>query len=362
LATKVILCPECSQLVSYGRLSCTACGALLASVVGATRSERPTVVPGLPERPTLVPDDEVDEPQEIPPATIEARPDEAPETSSRWVDEGPFEHDPGDPMPGEPEWPVPAAARRVLEEAVAAAATKPLTPPSVGAWRTVDGPDETIDSRPAMSPIKEEVSLVPDQDTNAPLRPSAIFGPSGALPPEPSNPMASATVAASGAQARPRAIKPGEAPLLADLPFEAPDSLAGWLIAAGSGLGAIGFILPWADRVTLAPATATGYFASWGLAGPGYGFVFVAALAVALLATVATPVPGWVRDRVLAPILGGALVGLAWPYLLGPIRPQLGVLVATLAAVLLWVGVVLAQRPSRQAMAGGRHEGPGPPV
>jgi hypothetical protein len=377
LATKVVLCPECSQLVAYGRLSCTSCGALLASVVGAARSARPTVVPGLPERPTLVPDDELDDEvaeQEIDGPTIEPKPDEGPETSSHWVDEGPFEHDPGDPMPGEAQWPVPAAARRVLEEAVAAEARKPLARPSIGAWRTFDGPvvaarDSDV-AAPAFTapafadpdhPSQEDDQPMSDQEANAPLRPSAILGPTGTLPTEAP---ASASAPAWQMTARPPAgeLKPGQAPLLADLPFDAPATLAGWMIAVGSALGAVGFLLPWADRISLAPASATGYFASWGLAGPGYGFVFAAAVASAMLALVSTRVPAWVRDRALAPILGGALLGLAWPYLLGPIRPQLGVLVITLAGVLLLAGVVLGQRPSRSPAATERHEGAGPSV
>ena len=41
MATRTVVCPECGAEVPYGRLSCVACGTLLASVAGASR--RPVV-------------------------------------------------------------------------------------------------------------------------------------------------------------------------------------------------------------------------------------------------------------------------------------------------------------------------------
>ena len=37
MATRTVVCPECGAEVPYGRLSCVACGTLLASVAGGTR-------------------------------------------------------------------------------------------------------------------------------------------------------------------------------------------------------------------------------------------------------------------------------------------------------------------------------------
>jgi hypothetical protein len=158
----------------------------------------------------------------------------------------------------------------------------------------------------------------------------------------------------------PRELTPGQASLLADLPFDAPNSLAGWLIAGGAGLGVTGFLLPWAERMMMA-GTATGYMASWGLAGPGHGFALVACLALLGLALLPNPVPLWIRERTVPLILGGVLLGLVWQYLLGLIQPQLGVLVTAIGGVALVAGAVLAQRP-RPADDSERHEGTAPPV
>jgi hypothetical protein len=279
VATKVIVCPECSQLVAYGRLSCPSCGALLASVVGGEREERPTVVPGLNEPPRLIPDDE----PATRPARVVARADEGPEVAADWADEGPFQSRQADPV-----------------------ATPDRTPGGSG---------------------------------QRALNPSAV-----------------------GAVGRrgPKPIKPGQASLLADLPFDAPGSLGGWLVAIGAGLALVGLLLPWADPVILGRAGG-GYFATWGLAGPGHGFAFVAALLTFALAILPTPVPAWIRDRVVAPILAGVLLGLVWPYLLGPIQFQLGVLMSAAAAIVMAAGVVVVQRPAAPPRVG-RHEGEAPPV
>jgi hypothetical protein len=280
LATKVIVCPECSQLVSYGRLSCPACGAVLASVEGAARAERPTVVPGLTPPPKLRPDDDTDAVVIMP---IGARPDEGPAASQRWSDEGPFDRGAGDPMPEVPDWPG-----------------------------------------------------IQDRRSRVRIPGSGLWARRG----------------------RRGAPKPGEASLLADLPFDAPASPEGWLIAIGAGLAMIGFLLPWADRLS---PTATGYFGSWGLAGPGHGFAFVAAMLTTALAILPTPVPTWLRDRAIAPVLGGVVVGVAWPFLVGVTAPQIGVLVAAVGGLLLVAGGVLSARPTEHGPAG-RHEGPSPPV
>lgn len=269
MATKVVVCPECSQLVAYGRLSCPSCGAMLASVEGAERAERPTVVPGIVEPPKLIPE-------------IQATADAA-----------------ATPVTGKPRVAAPTAGR------AAATPAKPATR-NGGGFRT-----------------PEEILGIPPAKASKPPR-------------------------------------PGQASLFADLPFDAPASLGGWLIALGSGLGVVGFLLPWADRMNLA-LPASGYFGSWGLAGPGHGFALVAALITFALAILPTPVPAWVRETTLTPIVAGILLGLAWPYLLGVVQPQIGVFVTTLAAVLMAAGIVVAQRPLRRPQRS-RHDSPPPSV
>src|SRR6476619_7402572 len=45
MKTKTIACVECGEKVSYGRLSCPACGALLASVAGGPARHVPESTP-----------------------------------------------------------------------------------------------------------------------------------------------------------------------------------------------------------------------------------------------------------------------------------------------------------------------------
>lgn len=142
--------------------------------------------------------------------------------------------------------------------------------------------------------------------------------------------------------------KPGRASLLSDLPLGAPDGLTGWLVAVGAGLGTVAFILPWSERVIYAGAS-TGYLASWGLASPGHWLVCLATFATLGLSVVPTRLPDWIRDRIIAPILSGVLLGLGWPYLMGALSPRLGVVVLTLGALLLGTGAITAQRAARHA-------------
>jgi hypothetical protein len=281
LATKVVVCPECSQLVAYGRLSCPSCGAVLAAVEGGEREEPLTVVPGVTDPPRLIPDD-------LPPAP-----------------------------------PRPVATPTLAPSAV--------LPPAGGS----PGSRGSMGALPATTWSGSQMGRA---------RASGFRSPDEVL-----------------AEARRRELKPGKASLFADLPFDAPDTLGGWLIALGAALGVVGFLLPWAERMNFALASSGGYFGSWGLAGPGHGFALVVALVTLALAILPTPVPAWVRDSALAPILAGVLLGLAWPYLLGVVQPQIGVLVTTVAAVLLGVGTVQLQRPSK-AVPGERHDEDPPPV
>ena len=54
--------------------------------------------------------------------------------------------------------------------------------------------------------------------------------------------------------------------------------------------------------------------------------VVLALLAALGLAIVANPLPTWIRTCAVASLLGGVLVGLTWPYLLGPLGAGPGVM------------------------------------
>ncbi len=51
MATTIVVCPECGAGLPYGRLSCTECGALLASVAGSVRAMRPALMPAPVDHP-----------------------------------------------------------------------------------------------------------------------------------------------------------------------------------------------------------------------------------------------------------------------------------------------------------------------
>jgi hypothetical protein len=142
--------------------------------------------------------------------------------------------------------------------------------------------------------------------------------------------------------------RPGAAPLLADLPFDAPDDLPGWLVASGAAIATIGFFLPWAHR--LISSSGEGYFSAWGLGAVMHLPVFVATLVTLGLAVLPNQVSGWLRAGVLPLVLGGVLLGLAWPYLfIGPLRGQFGSVLEAFAGLILVAGGILALRADRHA-------------
>ena len=78
-----------------------------------------------------------------------------------------------------------------------------------------------------------------------------------------------------------------------------------------------------------------GYFDGWGLASPTHLFVFVGLLAVLALAIRRTR-PGLDLVGDLGFVFGGLLLGLAWPYLVGPLGADVGLTMTTLGGVALW--------------------------
>ena len=155
---------------------------------------------------------------------------------------------------------------------------------------------------------------------------------------------ASIQVEATPDQAAPQARKPlraGDAPLLADLPFDAPNTLNGWLVTAGAGLTALSFLLPWIANVP-------DYFNAWGLAVPSRILPMVAALGLLGLGTTPNRLPTWLRSAVLPLVLGGLMLGLVWSSVFGN-RAAFGVLAAAVGALLLIIGGALSAQPPRHA-------------
>jgi hypothetical protein len=142
-------------------------------------------------------------------------------------------------------------------------------------------------------------------------------------------------------------VQPGEVPLLADLPFDSPDSLPGWLIAAGSSAAIAGFLLPWSNAIPF--ASGFGYLDTWGLATPSHLLILLMTVGLLALTILPNRVPAWLRNGVAALGLGGLLLGIIWPYLMDGFGAMIGVLAEATGAMLLLIGGLLAARPQRHA-------------
>jgi hypothetical protein len=159
---------------------------------------------------------------------------------------------------------------------------------------------------------------------------------------------APAMAAAPGGAANQNALKPGSASLFADLPFDAPNTLIGWLVAFGSGAAAIGFFLPWSGVVIGAASSGGSYMETWGIANPTHALVLIVSIVGFVLAVLPNRVPVWLRTSLLGLVLGGVLIGLAWPYLFAAgFGYKVGVILEIVGALVLIVGGVLSILPSR---------------
>ena len=368
-------CPSCGQPVPLGRLACPSCGALVASV---SRVE-PRVV---------APEPDVAEAIEAEPEAIEAEP-EAIEAGPETVDAEPETVDAGlgtlaDDVPPETD---PERISTSEPEAEPAPAPEPAMPPA---------PWPEIEARPVIAsivaPIPLDESIAADGIASGGIVPGSYLPPStvhraGSVPPGggylatpapggpatwappapatssggwvPHTPGAVGTAAAGAASVTPSAAAsattihardgrpstPGRASVLADLPFDAPDELEGWLVALGGGMGVLGFFLPWSAAIG---EGLEGYLGSWGLGVASRLPVFFLLVVVSALAILPNRVATWVRTGVCGMVAGGILLGLVWLYL-GSDASQLGALLASVGAVLLIAGGIIAVAPGRSA-------------
>jgi hypothetical protein len=323
MATRTVVCPECAEPLPYGRLACPSCGALLASVAGAGRRIDLPVADEVAEEPLLAPEED---PSPEPAADAPAPP---------------------------PTWPEPPEIPSVLGEW-----TGPDWSDGVDESPGADHVEETpVESAVAAEEPAAEVAGVADIEepyvpAGAYMPPSAVLAPEVSAAPLSAAASSAAASSAAGpsavSSARPR--RPGSAPLLADLPLDAPDDLPGWLVVAGAAAGAIGFFLPWAHRVI--GASGDGYLSSWGFGALMNVPIFIAVFVTLVLAVMPTRVPAWLRTSVLPLVVGGLVIGTVWPYVLyGPLNGRLGSVIEVFAGLLLVFGGVLALRAVRHAGA-----------
>jgi hypothetical protein len=122
--------------------------------------------------------------------------------------------------------------------------------------------------------------------------------------------------------------------------------IAGWFVIVGSTMSLLGFLLPWSASVIGARGVG-GYFNGWGLASPTHLLVFGSLLVVLALGIMRTRVPAWLGTGVLGLGVGGLVVGLVWPYIVGPLGADVGVTVTALGALALVIGGALSSWATR---------------
>jgi hypothetical protein len=288
VTTKTIECVECGGAVPYGRLSCPDCGALLAAVSRSNGSAAPSAPP------------------------------------------------PGDP-------PVPPA---YLIDPAAPILAQPEAEPWQAPWPPIQEPGPVLVARPYAG-----------GSTFATSDPGSLALSPGAYVP-PGRPVTTPGAQATNGQMVNRVDGP-PSPGPAAMPTTAAEAragvdvarfveIAGWLVIAGSALAVLGFLLPWSFAVVGARGSG-GYLDHWGLASPTHVLAIAGLLGVLALGVIRTAVPPWLRTGVLGLGLGALLIGLTWPYLLGPLGSDIGVLVTVLGGLALLLGGVVASWATRHA-------------
>lgn len=184
----------------------------------------------------------------------------------------------------------------------------------------------------------------------APYAPDRYVAPGAYVPPPP----ASAIPAGPPAPARAWAGQPADDRLPAVDPVrgtrrsaasdaDAPARLAefvGWLSVAGAAFASVGFLLPWGQ--VMIGSTGVGYFDRWGLAGPAHVVVVVGLLALLAIGLARIDVPMRIRTGIGGLGLGALVLGLVWPYVLGPLGSGPGAQIVGVGAMALVVSGLLA--------------------
>ena len=317
-------CPECGAEVPIGRLSCGACGALLASVdrhpapptPAGTGAQTVSQAAGADDAAPIGPVAGA----EPPAATEVAEP--VPPASSLVARAR------GTPPAGSPDTPpaavpLPDAPTAMLADPEELELPLPPMPPIPGAYLapsvvTRSGPITTTRPFPAAPRARLEPAAPPEQSRRGP-------GP--------------------GAPVEPVPASPERAPVL-DLPFAIAPGIGPRLVVAGAVLAVVAFVLPWVPDggVVIGGAFGTGYFSSWGLAAVGNVLPFLVAWVSLVLAVLPNRVPRFAALGVLPLLLGGILGGFGWTYLIQPLGAGIGIWALAVGAVLLAAGGTLVLR------------------
>ena len=381
MATKTVVCPECDSPLAPGRFSCSVCGALVASVATVSRSfapvaeqvAQPVAAEAAPPAEPAPPVPNVAPPVATAPSPVRkprlpSAPSRRPKTTTPAdATNGSNGSAPAGPpaMPVAPPEPMswvlaeparPEASRVELAgdvppqvspngspvPAVLAAVPAVAAPPAVPTWpdRPVWPPVRTIDA--VAAPVEPAAPRVP---AGAYLPPSAVLPPAEALPlPGTARTDAAASgkgdgwASVSSSWRRRLGEDAGSLGLPADLPTR--------VVMLGAGLALLGFLMPWAD-IVIGSGLMDGYVAKWGLAGPGHPMILILVASLFGLALIADRLPRWARLSLPSIGLAGLLIGLAWPYLVGPFDASVGVYVVAVGAILMIAGGLLDRIMSR---------------
>jgi hypothetical protein len=158
--------------------------------------------------------------------------------------------------------------------------------------------------------------------------------------------------AAVVAERRTRAVDPAAAvtAALAGIDRSRIAEIAGWFVVAGSAMALLGFLLPWSAFVIGARGSG-GYLDDWGLASPTHLLAVLGLAGVLALGVLENPVPAWLRAGLLGLVTGGLLVGLTWPYAIGPLGADIGAMATFLGGLVMLGGGAAATWATRHVEA-----------
>ena len=384
-----IACPSCGEAVPFGRRTCEACGASLTgpapaatdATEAAAEGEQPAEpeLPAAPEPPSVavIADDvaaftaaepvgRVEPPQLVEPE----RPAEVfvPSVLRNWTatppqPEGAFAAeraaDEAELSPVAGAWLQPSPAQRPATPAASGSATA-ATGSAARPWTDAapDAPTTAAtgsESRPGAEMPVTLAQMLGRAETGTPRWPDSgargtvLASPGSAAPTLPAPPLSPSALSAVRMPAAPPAstereaeIRPGRASIFSDLPFDAPDSLAGWLVVGGGGLATLSFFLPWV-------AVLDSYFSAWGFNSLAHVPAFLLVLGTTSLSLFPNRLAGWLRHGILGLAVGGFLLGMTWTRLVGGSGGQIGVVLEGAGALLLVIGGVLAIAQARGA-------------
>ncbi len=307
--TRKIRCTDCGEAVPYGRLSCPSCGTLLASVAGGVKHG----AAGAGDQPA----DPTPE-AEAAMAAMTARANEVVPAS--------------DPGPAPTLQPRPPSKTAPRPPAQRTASARTLVPTTV--VRTM-----TAALVPAAAPAAATAGAGAGSGSSA----GGVASLSGWQVP---------SAAAPTADPAPEVThEPGPGFFEFDhLDHARVRAGLEWATALGSGLVAVSLLLPW-SRSVIGSAGVNGYFDSWGVAGPAHVVVLAWAIVLLGLSIIPSRVPIWI-SRAVAPLtLGVFVLGLAWPYAIGPLGGQIGVVLAFVAGIVLIVTGLVGEWFTRHPQA-----------